>query len=614
MADVSGSYFRDWKCTKIATPIVTGKAVITGTAAEQSRWAEYNYQSPLGSIYAVKGRELGIDEMELSGGSNIWDDRIPQTRPTGDNIEYDKISNAPGVANIYNPVFIGHNTDYGFVLAISCNESGSEYEISLCKYSQTPETGTRQTWNYYTGQYDWNPYWALTSNPLENAPLIKQFKTTLWNKEFFMLAVGVKDDGTYDRGDLTHTGSLFILIPEEYYEQKEESSYVGPETEDASSSSFFPSRNPYRDNIVGYDLTSLNKDPLGLCSGTGTTHLVEISIANYSDLVEGIYTGTASSTVGASSLEDLAQAAVLAYMQAGGRAYDQIQLMLSAIQTIHIVPNLHIQTDADVSISALGGYALGKSIPARKLTSQMSTPVAPLSKSISPQTASFLNYGPYTSATLVLPWIGYIDIDPSELYAVLNDGRVIPGTISIEYAFDALTGLLTVYTKGKIVDPVSKEVIVEEHVINLSQANVATEVPLSGLGRASETSALRGLASSLAAAQAISSGNIYSAAGAIISKEENDIDCSRLHSVSNRGIGSIAPYFSPTKASLILTYPKTLNSGRYTKDFGCVSNKSGKVKEFTGYAEFANVNLSGVSANQAVKEQILSQLRGGVII
>ena len=608
MPEISGSYFRDWKCTQIATPIVTGKAVITGTAAEQSRWAEYNYQSPLGSIYAVRGRELGIDEMDLSGGSNIWDDRIPQTRPTGDNIEYDKISNSPGVANIYNPVFIGHNTDYGFVLAIICNESGSEYEISLCKYSQTPETGTRQTWNYYVGEYDWHPYWALTSNPLENAPLIKQFKTTLWNKEFFMLAFGVKDDGTYDRGDLTHTGSLFILIPEEYYEQQDEESYVGPETEDASSSSFFPIRNPYRDNIVGYNLTSLNKDPLGLCSGSGTTQLVELSISDYSNLVEGIYTGTSSTTLGAGSLEQLTQEAVLAYMQAGGRAYDQIQLMLSAIQTIHIVPNLSISTSGSVTISALGGFALGKSISANRLSSQISTS-STLSKSISPQTASFLNYGPYTTATLVLPWIGNINIDPSELYAVASDGKtVVPGTISIEYAFDALTGLLTVYTKASIPG------LVEEHLINLSQANVATEVPISGLGGASQTSALRGMASSLATAKAISSGDVFSAAGAIISKEENDIDCSRLHSVSNQGIGSIAPYFSPTKASIILTYPKAFNSGRYTKDLGCVSNKSGKVKSFTGYAEFANVNLGSVSANQAVKEQILSQLRGGVII
>lgn len=89
---------------------------------------------------------------------------------------------------------------------------------------------------------------------------------------------------------------------------------------------------------------------------------------------------------------------------------------------------------------------------------------------------------------------------------------------------------------------------------------------------------------------------------------------SKTACVKNSGIGSIAPYFAPTVAGLILTYPKAYNAGKYAEQIGCVSNISGKVSDFEGYAEFINVKLDDINAPQAIKEDILARLKSGVII
>lgn len=86
-----------------------------------------------------------------------------------------------------------------------------------------------------------------------------------------------------------------------------------------------------------------------------------------------------------------------------------------------------------------------------------------------------------------------MQIDPSELYAVGENGETLPGTITMEYALDCLTGLLTVYTSVEIEGEYPHGVA--KHLINVSQANVAIDLPITGQGGASLTTSLKSISS-----------------------------------------------------------------------------------------------------------------------
>ena len=57
-----------------------------------------------------------------------------------------------------------------------------------------------------------------------------------------------------------------------------------------------------------------------------------------------------------------------------------------------------------------------------------------------------------------------------------------------------------------------------------------------------------------------------------------------------------------------------ISEAAYAHTVGYACCKSGKVKDFSGYTEFASVQLEGFAATSAEKSMILNQLKAGVII
>lgn len=636
------NFYRDSLCEDPIITVSPGVAGVVGHYANINNWTEQPINTGLTDsaerplmVYATyinqdkngnpkrRGCDFGFT---FSGGSVLYDFDTSNEIIPFDIKTTDKVNTSPGAGNITNAFFTGQITYEDAPKRTGYVRFGQGiYQRSVSamfgSYYQEPEDAkmsNRQTW-----VYDTSIGYHSSSNTFCQAVLVEFNANTRWHycklyslvineTDCYAFFIGVDFDGsindsnTDDPDSETFHSTYIIAVPKELYKDRVPKPYVGPVSKDSAEASFIPTRAKYRDELLGYNIDSLDKDPLGLCSANSTTRLVKMTKQAYMDLIDGIYSGDSTSVYGS-----IGQLAVNFFNQTGGRSAQDIQTMLSAIQTIHLVPSLNLTGQAtNITIKALGGYALGKEVTVTPLAQQITErgEAGSISATITPEEASFLNYSPYTNATLIIPWVGNVRVDPSELYAVDANGNTVGGTIEMEYAFDALTGLLTIYTTSYVPGLVAK------HLINLSQVNVAVELPISGIGTAGEKTGLRAITGAVTGLVGAITGNVPMAVSGVSKAVDASIDASKVSSVSNQGIGSISPYFSPTQAGLILTYPKPSNSANFAHDLGVKCNESGTVDSFKGYAEFINVDLSTVTATQGVKEQILAALERGVII
>lgn len=617
--------FSDYLCKReTGIPLYMGDAEFSGNWEHLtgSGWASQN------GIYYTPN-PVNPANVKLTGGLALYDQNVPYNLPIvgGEYTESDDYSNVGGLGKVYNISFMSTDSvqHQSFCFSLSC--ASSEYSfywyMRVFAYTQTvwgEPASDRTAWQY--GSTDGAHQAPICSVQADNDlstefSQVKVYQATIDETELYVFALCVKPTG-----GISGSYTRFMAIPKIFFANREPEERTGTVSEDAAEESFADLRPFYRDELLGFDLSIINTDPLGLCTGGGNTKLAAIDISDYLSLIDGIYCGSSDEFVGSESIADLASQVAGSFNLSGARPVDALQAMLAAIQCVHMIPNIGISVGSSSTIKSIGGYSLGKSVSAKPLMSQIakSNDTTKLTETISPRTASFLNYAPYTQAVLVIPYIGNVQIDPSELYAVGENGETLPGTITMEYALDCLTGLLTVYTsveiKGEYPHGVAK------HLINVSQANVAIDLPITGQGGASLTTSLKSISSvintAMGATTQFAGGNVAAGIGGLAGTGtaalQAGIDMSKTACVKNSGIGSIAPYFAPTVAGLILTYPKAYNAGKYAEQIGCVSNISGKVSDFKGYAEFINVKLDDINAPQAIKEDILARLKSGVII
>lgn len=617
--------FSDYLCkTETGIPLYMGEAEFSGDWGHLtgSGWASRN------GIYYTPN-PINPANVSLSGGLALYDKNVPYNLPiAGDEgTESDFYSNIGSLGKVYNISFISTDSvlHESFCISITCgaSEYSFEWNMRVFAYTQTvwgDPKSERTAWQYGDpyGAYQ-APVCSVHADSDINTDFtqVKVYRATIDETELYVFALFVKPSGA-----ISGMYTRFMAIPKIFFANREPEERTGTVSEDAAEMSFADLRPFYRDELLGFDLSIINTDPLGLCTGGGNTKIAAIDISDYLSLIDGIYCGSSDEFLGSESIADLASQVAGSFNLSGARPVDALQAMLAAIQCVHMIPDIGISVGSSSTIKSIGGYSLGKSVSAKPLAAQIakSSASTKITARISPRTASFLNYSPYTQAVLVIPYIGNVQIDPSELYAVGENGETLAGIITMEYALDCLTGLLTVYTSAEI--PGDYPHGVAKHLINVSQANVAIDLPITGQGGASLTTSIKAISSvintAMGTAAQFAGGNVAAGIGGLsdtgTAALQAGIDMSKTSCVKNSGIGSIAPYFAPTDAGLILTYPKAVNAGKYAEHIGCISNISGIVNEFEGYAEFINADLSSVQAPEYVKNDILQRLRAGVII
>jgi hypothetical protein len=246
----------------------------------------------------------------------------------------------------------------------------------------------------------------------------------------------------------------------------------------------------------------------------------------------------------------------------------------------------------------------------------------------------FRSYAPYSTAELHIPYCGSVEISP-ELY--LNH------VISVKMIVDLKTGaaLALIYRDGMVVDSVG--------------GTVGITIPISGIERETLAAAEHQALSQYKTARNTAIGNIASfaldnknlisnvgsfgivgaamSAGSMLKKsgqaanvanslqnvEDAQYDLQHIE-VPYKTIGtasSVTSYANEPYCRLIIKRPIMLD-GYSQSDFGhCygfATNKTGVVSDFSGYTQFASVDLSGVNCSESMKAQIKSIMLSGVRI
>lgn len=256
----------------------------------------------------------------------------------------------------------------------------------------------------------------------------------------------------------------------------------------------------------------------------------------------------------------------------------------------------------------------------------------------------FRSYAPYSSAELHIPYCGSVEISP-ELY--LNH------TISVKMIVDLKTGaaLALIYRDGMVIDsvggtvgitiPISgieRETLAAAEHQALSQYKTARNTAIGNIahtatsiggtafdvlgtiggGKSSPTQMQSRFTRTLSSSGQHAS-DIMNVKSAIQNVRDAQYDLQHIN-IPYKTIGtasSVTSYANEPYCRLIIKRPIMLD-GYSQSDFGhCygfATNKTGVVSDFSGYTQFASVDLSGVNCSESMKAQIKAIMLSGVRI
>lgn len=229
---------------------------------------------------------------------------------------------------------------------------------------------------------------------------------------------------------------------------------------------------------------------------------------------------------------------------------------------------------------------------------------------------SFLDYSPYTTIELYLPFYGILRLEPESF---MDD------TLIVNYTIDVLTGILTYEIMNS-----------KNGVLYTAEGNCSYEVPLTATDYSGKISALQnlynirnrttleGLTTALGAITSGANGNLGGAVSSIasitnramdaneaaINYQHTKIPVSRTGNISgSAGLGApLYPYLVIKRARMAM--PTTMGS-----EMGFRSNISATLGSLSGFTKVQNIKLSNMGIATAEEiSMVKEQLMNGVII
>lgn len=234
---------------------------------------------------------------------------------------------------------------------------------------------------------------------------------------------------------------------------------------------------------------------------------------------------------------------------------------------------------------------------------------------IPPYWDSAFDFGPFTRLQLFLPFIGYRDIDADE---------VMGGTIRIVYHIDLCTGDCTAFV-ARSASPSDTYGPRPEQVIAQYNGNCATRVPTGRINHDNAISASLGLLGSAINVGGSIMGAALGQPGNIsASQVANQVSGGTMTAVNgfkrqvqrSGNIAAAAGYMGITRPYIIRQIPHQDLPKEYKRLEGYPANKGGTLAQFagTGLNTVEAMELTGFNGFESEREELLSILRGGVIV
>lgn len=620
--------YSDWKCTTQGQAIVPGRAGATGWAADPSNWTQ-NTPSEFSEDKILYTNARTIENnggaLELSGGDALYNNAVSQSIPWYNTVDTDTELN--GSSNpVYNPFFTSFDAENQIAYWISIaafvpqDDKPRQYELRLGYYNQEPSDASgsnRTSWRYW--KYNTNVYAGLfypggnpTYWPAEFSQ-VKVYKLALGETDYFLFAFGVSADNRYNVQQAVTLGTDFIAIPVSFFKDKEARPWVGDTAEDDSETAFLPpAGGEWHDAIT--TRTNYDVNPYGV-NNAGRFKVVFPTVSSggvimpqvLQFIITGIYRGSSENV-----LNQLGQ--VIAEITGGNanRPAEEVQAIISAIISLHSVPVIYptgtagsyaqVQTTFNtISGYDITGVALSITSPGQKTIFEWVYTTEVITRRLN----CFLDYEPFTTLTLKLPFFPPVSLSPSAVFG---------HRLQVDYKIDILTGLLSA-------DISTTDDSGNYYIITTLQGNAKTSIPIMGQG--AQNAVLEKISGAIVAAS--KSGSLAGGAAGAISVYNEIAQSGHGVAVGDMDVDGLGAYLSPRAAYLICTHPVAAIPasydaqgaivGNFLDTVGMASNLGGNVGDFAGgFASFSAVDLSGVPCTDDEKREILRRLTEGVYL
>ena len=209
-----------------------------------------------------------------------------------------------------------------------------------------------------------------------------------------------------------------------------------------------------------------------------------------------------------------------------------------------------------------------------------------------PNFGNFLDYEPFTTASLYIPYVGIVPISTADFMGQ---------TISCKMVVDITTGSCTAI------------VFANEIPIIYKNGNIGVEIPMTGTNSAEYASRIAGGLTSGATDVAL--GATSKSVGQVVSGVGSIVDSAlSVNNTMYNTAGSSSPacgLWQPQNCYFIIQRPVPIVPENYGHTVGYACNYQAKISECSGYTQTYNVDVSSINAPESEKNAIAEILNSG---
>lgn len=208
---------------------------------------------------------------------------------------------------------------------------------------------------------------------------------------------------------------------------------------------------------------------------------------------------------------------------------------------------------------------------------------------------NFIDYAPYTTAKLFLPFVGFIEVLPEFWQA---------GTLSITYRFNIIDGSFMAFIKST-----SSKSKLNDTVIAQYGGNVCVHIPITGANYSNMITGLVGAVGGVATHGAGASSIVGGMASALNTvATQSGMQSSNSYNSSTAFLGIRTPYLLIERT--VADFSETYDSER-----GLPSNISTSFSSLSGFTSSSTVHLDGITGATAEElDELSALLAGGIIL
>lgn len=222
---------------------------------------------------------------------------------------------------------------------------------------------------------------------------------------------------------------------------------------------------------------------------------------------------------------------------------------------------------------------------------------------------SALDYSPFTSFQLFLPFIGFVEISPNDVYIPepgnekKNAKDRKAGYIHLQYMINLYTGDCVAYIYGMGATGI-------ENLIATHSGNCSMQIPVTGRDYNSFYSNIAN--GFVRAAGNLASGKVGSAISDAVTTAISSSGGAQVQ--RSGGYTNGCTLISPTEPYLIRTTPQQnlAKFSEYARTNGLPYNKKRTLKNISGYTEIENLEATGFTGTDEELEEMITLLQGGV--